>query len=178
MKPTQEQIEAALRYSDCKDKRKDLISLLSYTEQSSSYPIAAMKILAAAYRDQQRELKKIKIENNNLVKDMILHERMSERFQDETERMKEEVDSVNKEVLLMKQSAYSIETMVDRFLSWQLPKSVCADLCATTPKEGRYGTNLLSASEAKEMIEHLLGVKIQIDESVTNDTVIVKGGGE
>ncbi len=164
MKISQKQIEAALRYSDCKDKRKDLISLLSYTEQSSSYPIAAMKILAAAYRDQQRELKKIKIENNNLVKDMILHERMSERFQDEIERMK--------------QSAYSIETMVDRFLSWQLPESVCADLCATTPKEGRYGTNLLSASEAKEMIEHLLGVKIQIDESVTNDTVIVKGGAQ
>lgn len=77
---------------------------------------------------------------------------------------------------LIKQSAYPIETMVNRFLSWQLPESVCADLCATTPKEGRYGTNLLSASEAKEMIEHLLGVKIQIEESVTNDTVIVKGG--
>jgi len=46
--------------------------------------------------------------------------------------------------------------LVDKFLAWPLPNSVCADLCAT--KQGyphRSGTTLLNATEAKQMVEHL-----------------------
>lgn len=49
------------------------------------------------------------------------------------------------------------DAMVDRFLSWPLPESVCADLCAT--KHGypnRIGTNLLTGEEARKMLEHVL----------------------
>ncbi len=49
-----------------------------------------------------------------------------------------------------------IKQLVDKFLSWPLPESVCADPCAT--KQGyphRVGTNLLSADEARQMLEYL-----------------------
>lgn len=48
--------------------------------------------------------------------------------------------------------------MVDRFLSWPLPRSVRSDACVT--QEGycpRVGTNLLTADEAGQMIDHILG---------------------
>jgi hypothetical protein len=50
-----------------------------------------------------------------------------------------------------------LNALVDRFLAWPLPESVCADLCAT--EQGyphRIGTNLLSAEEARQMLEYLL----------------------
>lgn len=48
------------------------------------------------------------------------------------------------------------EEMVNRFLSWKLPATVLADQCACERTGGlRYGTNLLSADEAREMIYHL-----------------------
>lgn len=50
----------------------------------------------------------------------------------------------------------STEEMVDRFLSWKLPESVMADRCACERTGSlRYGTNLLGADEAREMIRHL-----------------------
>ena len=50
-----------------------------------------------------------------------------------------------------------LDRLVQRFLSWPLPSSVCADLCATQHgAPHRSGTNLLSAVEARQMIEHLL----------------------
>ena len=61
--------------------------------------------------------------------------------------------------------------MVDRFLSWPLPESVCADLCTTESSfyqkrghthDGRCGTNLLSAGEARQMLEHVLNVAPQV----------------
>lgn len=52
------------------------------------------------------------------------------------------------------------DEMVNRFLSWPLPKSVAADRCAT--KENypypRSGTSLLTATEARKMLEHVLGL--------------------
>ena len=50
---------------------------------------------------------------------------------------------------------------VDRFLAWPLPQSVCSDLCATDSnyKFPRSGTNLLTANEARQMLEHVLGFK-------------------
>lgn len=53
--------------------------------------------------------------------------------------------------------AKQITAQVDRFLSWPIPKSVCSDLCVTDnayPHQ-RYGTSLLSAHEAKQMLEYL-----------------------
>lgn len=47
-------------------------------------------------------------------------------------------------------------TLVDRFLAWPLPDSVCSDQCATTKGyPHRTGTNLLTADEARQMIEYL-----------------------
>jgi hypothetical protein len=49
------------------------------------------------------------------------------------------------------------QALVERFLSWPLPKSVRSDLCVTTDYEfPRSGTNLLTAEEARQMIEYLL----------------------
>lgn len=51
----------------------------------------------------------------------------------------------------------TIDAMVDRFLSWPLPNSVRADLIATQQgKPHRSGTNLLTAVEARQMIEYVL----------------------
>ena len=61
-----------------------------------------------------------------------------------------------------------LDKLVDRFLAWKLPESVCSDLCAT--KQGyphRSGTNLLNATEAKQMLEYLLtdsAIQDQYDE--------------
>lgn len=57
------------------------------------------------------------------------------------------------------------EQMVDRFLSWPLPETVKVDLCAYESDYAypRYGTNLLSANEAREMIQHLHRVNSQIN---------------
>jgi hypothetical protein len=52
-----------------------------------------------------------------------------------------------------------IKLLVDRFLAWPLPKTVCSDLCVTEcsyPHE-RSGTNLLTADEAAQMFKHVLG---------------------
>jgi hypothetical protein len=51
-----------------------------------------------------------------------------------------------------------MKTMVDRFLNWPLPASVCSDQCATMPGyPDRIGTNLLTATEAEQMLEHVAG---------------------
>lgn len=48
--------------------------------------------------------------------------------------------------------------MVDRFLSWPLPETVCADPCASMPgTPHRSGTTLLNATEAEAMFLHVLG---------------------
>lgn len=51
-----------------------------------------------------------------------------------------------------------IAELVDRFLMWPLPQSVCSDGCVTDPnyRFPRAGTNLLTAEEARQMIEYLL----------------------
>lgn len=52
---------------------------------------------------------------------------------------------------------WPVKELVDRFLAWQLPQSVCSDLCVTDPKYKfpRSGTCLLTADEARQMFEHL-----------------------
>lgn len=50
-----------------------------------------------------------------------------------------------------------LNTLVDRFLMWPLPKSVRSDQCVTMDYPfPRSGTNLLTADEAKQMIDYLL----------------------
>lgn len=50
------------------------------------------------------------------------------------------------------------QALINRFLSWPLPDSVCADACATRKgSPHRSGTTLLTADEAGQMIDHLLG---------------------
>jgi hypothetical protein len=49
------------------------------------------------------------------------------------------------------------DEMVNRFLSWPLPASVCSDLIVTQAgAPHRIGTNLLTATEARAMLEHVL----------------------
>ena len=57
-----------------------------------------------------------------------------------------------------KEAHMEIKALVDRFLAWPLPQTVAADARATNSKypHPRNGTNLLSADEARQMIEHLL----------------------
>lgn len=47
------------------------------------------------------------------------------------------------------------DDLVNRFLTWPVPASVCPDGVPGQP--GRTGTNLLSAAEARQMLEHVLG---------------------
>ena len=57
-----------------------------------------------------------------------------------------------------------VSRLVDKFLSWPLPESVCSDQCAC--ERGyphRSGTNLLTATEAEQMIRHLLGPALSKD---------------
>jgi hypothetical protein len=50
----------------------------------------------------------------------------------------------------------AIKALVDRFLAWPLPKSVRSDRCVTEDyPHTRYGTNLLTAEEARQMFEYL-----------------------
>lgn len=48
-----------------------------------------------------------------------------------------------------------IDQLVNRFLAWPVPADVHPD--GTPGKPGRTGTNLLTASQAKQMLEHVLG---------------------
>lgn len=52
-----------------------------------------------------------------------------------------------------------MKEMVDRFLAWPLPASVRADSCTTEADypHPRSGTNLLTATEAEQMLEHVAG---------------------
>jgi hypothetical protein len=45
--------------------------------------------------------------------------------------------------------------LVDRFLTWPVPAEVYPD--GTPGQPGRTGTNLLSAPQAKAMLQHVLG---------------------
>jgi hypothetical protein len=55
-----------------------------------------------------------------------------------------------------------MKDLVDKFLSWPLPASVCSDLCVTMQDyPHRSGTNLLTATEAELMLEYVVGPIIQ-----------------
>lgn len=58
--------------------------------------------------------------------------------------------------LASQQPAAVSSAMVDRFLTWPVPADVRPD--GTTGKPGRTGTNLLTAQQARIMLEHVLAV--------------------
>jgi hypothetical protein len=61
-----------------------------------------------------------------------------------------------------------IDAMVNAFLGWPLPSSVCPDPCASNPSyPHRIGTDLLTASEAKQMFEHCTNVPKTSSDSVS-----------
>lgn len=62
-----------------------------------------------------------------------------------------------------------VRRLVDRFLMWPLPESVCADPCATKQGPGRIGTMLLTAHEAEQMITHLLEPTLSKDASTEEE---------
>jgi hypothetical protein len=69
------------------------------------------------------------------------------------------------------------DELVARFLSWPLPDSVCADLCATQQQSPssppRVGTNLLTADEARQMLRHVLGGETSSRADRTDQDVIL-----
>ena len=96
----------------------------------------------------------------------IYQETRAER-DNEFERANEWRNQAEKQRLLLKASLLFnpvTDEMVNRFLRWPLPDSVCSDECVTrtggewTPEyPQRTGTNLLTADEARKMLEHVLG---------------------
>jgi hypothetical protein len=50
------------------------------------------------------------------------------------------------------------DVLSERFLQWELPSSVCSDLCVTESgyKFPRYGTCLLNVTEARQMVDYIL----------------------
>ncbi|MGW8135397.1 hypothetical protein ACWGNZ_07135 [Sphingomonas zeae] len=46
--------------------------------------------------------------------------------------------------------------LAESFCATPLPETVSADLCATQPGEGRYGTNLMTVAEATMVLRHAL----------------------
>jgi hypothetical protein len=57
--------------------------------------------------------------------------------------------------------------MVDRFLVWPVPADVFPD--GTPGQPGRTGTNLLTATQARAMLEHVLGLAQQPTETITSE---------
>ena len=55
--------------------------------------------------------------------------------------------------------------LIDRFLSWPLPESLCSDPCASMPGyPHRTGTNLMTAEQAKAMLDYVLAAPRQPEE--------------
>ncbi len=55
--------------------------------------------------------------------------------------------------------------LVNRFLVWPLPKTVSSDFCVTEPNypHARVGTNLLTADEARQMLEYIFAEGLPIE---------------
>lgn len=93
----------------------------------------------------------------------------------EAEEIKRLLDKAFKGMHAWWHGESSQSEMVDRFLSWPLPKTVCSDGCVTDPSypHERSGTNLLTADEARQMLEHVVGPALaakqaEIDRSNAN----------
>lgn len=68
-----------------------------------------------------------------------------------------EYEETNRIVAALQALAADPDKMADRFISWKLPDSVRPDACAMNPEyPHRYGTNLMTWAQAKEMFECVL----------------------
>lgn len=64
--------------------------------------------------------------------------------------------------------------MIDRFLSWPLPESLCSDHCASMPGyPHRTGTNLMTAEQAKEMLDYVLAAPAPVQAEPASPWVAV-----
>ena len=60
-----------------------------------------------------------------------------------------------------------MEELVNKFLSWPLPLSVCSDSCVTMMDyPTRWGTNLLTATETEQMLNYVVGSLLQENEEL------------
>jgi len=64
----------------------------------------------------------------------------------------------------------SIDNLVNKFLSWPLPKSVRPD---GDPSGERYGTNLLTADEAAQMFEYCFAANLPQTDGVWVSRLLV-----
>jgi len=63
--------------------------------------------------------------------------------------------------------------LVDRFLAWPLPESLCSDPCASIPGyPHRAGTNLMTAEQAEAMIEYVIAAPRQPEGEVEGLEVV------
>lgn len=67
-------------------------------------------------------------------------------------------------------SGEMINELASRFAATPLPDGVAADLCATDPvyPHARYGTNLLTVDQARQMLTHVLA---GLDEDWLTDVI-------
>lgn len=74
---------------------------------------------------------------------------------------KQAYDQGYKDALTQPLTEEQKNVLVDKFLSWPLPKTVCPDACtqAGFNYPNRVGTHLLTADEAKQMLDYLFEEK-------------------
>lgn len=60
----------------------------------------------------------------------------------------------------------TITRLADKLMRWPLPESLCSDGCVTKCGAGRSGTNLLSVSDARELLRFLLDAAPEAAEPV------------
>lgn len=78
------------------------------------------------------------------------------------------------EAPMLSTEAMDFKALVDRFLAWPLPDSVCSDGCVTERGyPNRSGTNLLTASEAEAMLRHVLAARSSSVEAGAGEDAIL-----
>lgn len=77
---------------------------------------------------------------------------------EELKKLERELDAAQKQLAECVSVPVDIGALVDRFLQWKLPTTVCSDGCVVMPdyQHPRFGTSLLTESEAKQMLEYVL----------------------
>lgn len=67
------------------------------------------------------------------------------------------LEKIEREIEMAEAGVANVDAMVGAFLRWPLPDTVCPDPCASIPGyKDRVGTNLMTAVEAKKMIQDVV----------------------
>lgn len=66
-----------------------------------------------------------------------------------------------------------LDVLAQRFCATRLPESVAADLCASQPGPGRYGTNVMTVAEWRQMLGEVLARVLDEDwfDEVLTDSI-------